>query len=72
MQWLCVVIFAGRALKEKQCTLEGAQYMNVLGSVHWECKFFKFIIEIDQSETTKSYMFDMSLQLTNYKCVTAK
>ena len=62
-------ILAGRALREKQCTLEReARYMNVQDSVHWEgvysvgvptrdAKFFKFIIKIDQSETTKSHMF---------------
>ena len=35
--WLQVRILAGRALKERQCTLEGqARYVNVLGSVHWK------------------------------------
>ena len=34
---LQVRIFAGVALKERQCTLEWeAQYVNVRGSVHWE------------------------------------
>ena len=52
--------------------------LNVCGSVYWEgsvcrgCKFYYLIIEIDQSETAKSYMFIMSFQLTNYKCLTAK
>ena len=35
-------------------------------------QFHKFVIEIDQSETAKSYMFNMSLKLTNYKCLIAK
>ena len=31
----------GRALKERQCMLEGqARYVNVQGSVHWGCKIF--------------------------------
>ena len=35
--WLQVRISAGRALKERQCTLEGqARYVNVRGSVHWK------------------------------------
>ena len=35
MQWLRVEILAGRALIERQCTLEeNAQYVNVRGSVH--------------------------------------
>ena len=34
--WLRVRISAGRALKERQCTLKGqAWYVNVRGSVHW-------------------------------------
>ena len=52
--------------------------MNVQGSVHWEgvysvgeCtlgeQIFKLIIKIDQSETTKSDMFNTSLRLTNHK-----
>ena len=63
MQRLQVRISAGRALKERQCTLEGqAWYVNVQGSVHWkevykvgewtsvqaECvKFFNLVIKID-------------------------
>ena len=40
MQWLCIYIFAGKVLRQRQCTLEGgAWYLNVWGSVHWECKF---------------------------------
>ena len=64
----------GRALKERQCTPKGqAWYVNVWGSVHWKgvyiggAKFFKFVFIIDQSETTKSHMFRMSLRLTNHK-----
>ena len=35
--WLRVRISAGRALKERQCTLkEQAWYVNVRGSVHWK------------------------------------
>ena len=55
--------------------------MNVRGSVHWKgvnsvgkCtlgggggKFFKLIITIDLSETTKSCMFKMPLRLNNHK-----
>ena len=40
MQWLWIGIFAGRALKQRQCTRGGggggAWYVNVWGSVHWE------------------------------------
>ena len=69
-----------RALKERQCTLEGqAPYVNVQGSVHWKgvyrvwgietwgCKNFFLVFKIDQSETTKSPMFSTSLRLTNHK-----
>ena len=35
--WLWVRISAGRALKERQCTLKWqAWYVNVRGSVHWK------------------------------------
>ena len=35
--WLRVRISAGRALKERQCTLKGqAWYVNVRSSVHWK------------------------------------
>ena len=35
--WLRVRISAGRALKERQCTLKGqAWFVNVRGSVHWK------------------------------------
>ena len=38
MKWLWTIgILIGRALRERQCTLEKeAQYMNVWGSVHWK------------------------------------
>ena len=37
MLWQQVGILAGRALGERQNTLEGeAQYVNVWGSVHWK------------------------------------
>ena len=74
-----------RASKERQCTLKGqARYVNVRGSVHCKgvCRvgerdlgvqnFFFLIFKIDQSETTKSHMFSMSLRLTNHKQLTAK
>ena len=74
-----------RALKERQCTLKGqARYVNVRGSVHckgvcrvgdkdlWGAKFFFLVFKIDQSETTKSHMFSLSLRLTNHKQLTAK
>ena len=33
----CFVFFIGRALRQRQCTLEGQDlYVNVWGSVHWE------------------------------------
>ena len=78
MQWLWVRILAGRALKERQCTLQGeARYVNVWSSVQWEgvhkvgeCTLDEqifLIIKIDQSEMTKSRMFIMSLRLTNHK-----
>ena len=42
--WLRVRISAGRALKERQCTLKGkAWYVNVRGSVHW-----KGVYRVDQ------------------------
>ena len=51
--------------------------MNVQGSVQkWECKqgvqFFLFVIEIEQSQTIKSYVLNMSLQLTDHKCLREK
>ena len=69
MQWLQVGILAGRALRERQCTLEGEVcYLNVWGSVPYcVCKFFLIDCKIDQSEKTKSHMFNMSLRLTNQK-----
>ena len=74
MQWLLVRILAGRAIKERQCRLEGqAQYVNVCGSVtvwgsaHCSCNFFILINKTDQSETTKSYMLNTSLRLVNHK-----
>ena len=36
MQWLRVGVFAGRALRQRQCTLEGAPVCKCMGSVHWE------------------------------------
>ena len=43
MQWLQVGILAGRALTERQCTLEEAQYENVWGSV--QCGGATFLID---------------------------
>ena len=71
-----------RALKERQCTLKGqARYVNVWGSVHWKGvyrvgdrdlgvpNFLNLFLKLtnNQSETTKSHMFSMSLRLTNHK-----
>ena len=36
-------------------------YCTLGGGVHWGCKFFKYIIKIDQSKITKSHMFNPSL-----------
>ena len=37
MHWLWAGILAGRALRERQCTLEEeAQYVTVWGVVYWE------------------------------------
>ena len=41
-------------------------------SEHWDANLFKFVIETDQLERTKSRMFNMSLKLTNHKCLLAK
>ena len=43
----------------KECTNGGAN-------------IFKYIIKIDQSEMTKSYVLNMSSKLTNYKYLMAK
>ena len=68
MQWFQVGILADRALRERQCTLEGeAQYVNVWGSAHGGTTFFYLVIKIDQSETTKCHMFNTLLRLTNRK-----
>ena len=37
-----------------------------------DANLFKFVIETDQLERTKSRMFNMSLKLTNHKCLLAK
>ena len=73
MHWLWVGILAGKVLGERQCILKReAQYVNVLDSIHWEVVYnvkkctpegkyyFKLIIEIDQSEATKSHMHNTS------------
>ena len=71
MQWLSIYMFksslAGHLIKGSVHWKEGPQYVDVQGSVHregctvgvsvyWRCKFFLFIFEIDQSETTKSHI----------------
>ena len=35
MQWLRVLTFAGRVLRQRQCRLEGAQYVNAQGGVQY-------------------------------------
>ena len=69
---------AGRAFRQRQCTLKGAWCVNVCIGIHWEgvysmgeCRL-GFIIEIDQSETTKRQMFNMSLKMTDHKFLMAK
>ena len=46
-------------------------YGLVCGRVCTGGAVFKFVIEIDQSETTKSHMFNMSLKLTNHQSLMA-
>ena len=78
MQWLWEGIFAGMALRLRQCVLEQELGMSTDRVMFtWrECtlrmRIFLFIIENDQSDTTKSHMFNTSLKLANYKCLTAK
>ena len=36
MQWLLVRIFAGKVLRQRQCAVEEAKYVNVCGIVHGE------------------------------------
>ena len=48
-----------------QCTLEGS--VQGRGVDTGGAKFFKLVIKIDQSETTKSHMFSASSKLTNHK-----
>ena len=59
MQWLWVEILAAKALRERQCALEGeARYINAWHGVPREgvCSGdANFFITIDQSETTKSH-----------------
>ena len=69
-------------LRERQYTLkERAHYVNVQGSVHWECTvcesvdwgaIFFYFMKIDQLGKTKSHMFNTSLKLSNHKYLTAK
>ena len=54
-------ILAGRAPRERQCTLEGeAQYVNVWGSVYWEGVYnvVKCILRVQ-------IFFNWLLKLTN-------
>ena len=74
-----VGIWADRALRESQCILKGeTRYVNIHGSIHWEgvysvgrcnwrCNLFELMIKIDQSETTKSYMFNTLLRWIDHK-----
>ena len=69
MQWLLVGILAGRALKERQCTLQGkAHNVNIRGSIlggecTLGCRFLTewSILIIDRSEMTKSHMFNIKI-----------
>ena len=80
MQRLQVGILTSRALGERQCTMEGeGQYVNVEGpSVQYKkvhtrvANSFKLKIKIDQSEKTKSHMFNKLLKLTNRVRLMAK
>ena len=48
---------------------DGAQYMNVRESVHWQPIFgVQHVLEIDQLQTTKSHVFNTLLKLTCHKC----
>ena len=64
MHWLWVGIFVGRVDKSL-VHWWGAQYVDVEGNVHWESKYLKIIFKINQSEPTKSLMFNTSLELAN-------
>ena len=61
--WLWVRISAGRALKERQCTLKGqAQYVNVRGNVHW-----KRVYTVGDRDLGVQNFFNWFLKLTNHK-----
>ena len=52
-----------RALKERQCTLEGqAWYVNVQGSVHW-----KGVYRVGDRDLGVQNFFNWFLKLTNQK-----
>ena len=52
-----------RALKERQCTLKGqAQYVNVLGSVHW-----KGVYRVGDRDLGVQNFFNWFLKLTNQR-----
>ena len=54
---------AGRALKERQCTLKGqAQYVNVWGSVHW-----KGVYRVGDRDLGVHNFFNWFLKLTNQR-----
>ena len=58
-----VRISAGRALKERQCTLKGqAQSVNVRGSVHW-----KGVYMVGDRDLGVQNFFNWFLKLTNQK-----
>ena len=51
----------------------GAQYMNVRRSVHWWQIFcVQHVFKIDQSQMTKSHVFNTLLKLICHKCSMAK
>ena len=56
-------ISAGRALKERQCTLKGqAWYVNVRGSVHW-----KGVYRVGDRDLGVQNFFNWFLKLTNQR-----
>ena len=61
--WLRVRTSAGRALKERQCTLKGqARYVNVWVSVHW-----KGVYRVGDRDLGVPNFFNWFLKLTNQK-----
>ena len=63
ISWLRVQISAGRALKERQCTLKGqAKYVNARGSVHW-----KGVYRVGDRDLGVQNFFNWFVKLTNQK-----